>query len=354
MGPAARWVSSTGVVPSGSRRRAPRSATGRAGWPACSSSTRSVRPVDALCLRAPAAPRRRAAAPLGAGPRSTLPRVSARPATRRRSSCGGPSRDGSRSTTRRQRPRRRGPAVRRVLFPDRQPSSTGGRGSCPACCTRRSGRRPTTAASSRVVAGSGTGKKTTASRVLGQRLGDVSATRPSVSSTTCGYSAPTPSPLSVVMDPGRRRGVAGASPHASAGPRTCRAGARVARLPFLRRSPDVASLVLQPTSRSSTRWPRCCRRRPRYPAWTVPLDRLAVALAAGHGPRRRPTATSPIASTSSPTSRTCGFPSPATRPGHVDVGRGTRLHGFGGGDRGLSWYSSEVHAARTPWPRGLP
>ena len=93
-----------------------------------------------------------------------------------------------------------------------------------------------------------------------------SATRPSASSTTCGY-APTPSPCPWSWTR-RRRGASGRARPTSSGwsahpPRSaCRArsssGGR-------RTSPRRCSS----RSRSSTRWPRCCRRRPRSPAWTV-------------------------------------------------------------------------------------
>ena len=132
-----------------------------------------------------------------------------------------------------------------------------------------------------LVAGSGTGK-TTASRVLGQRLGYVS------DETVCvehdlrvrAY----PKPLSVVMDPEAPRGKRESSPD-ELGLVRAPAALSLCCTVLLRRSPDVASPVLEPIALVDA-MAEVLPQTSALPSLDRPLDRLAVALAAGHGPWR--------------------------------------------------------------------
>lgn len=132
-----------------------------------------------------------------------------------------------------------------------------------------------------LVAGSGTGK-TTASWVLGQRLGYVS------DETVCvehdlrvrAY----PKPLSVVVDPEAPRGKRESSPD-ELGLVRAPAALSLSCTVLLRRSPDVLSPVLEPIALVDA-MAEVLPQTSALPSLDRPLDRLAVALAAGHGPWR--------------------------------------------------------------------
>ena len=132
-----------------------------------------------------------------------------------------------------------------------------------------------------LVASSGTGK-TTASRVLGQTLGYVS------DETVCvehdlrvlAY----PKPLSVIVDAAAPQGKRESSPD-ELGLVRPPAELTLSCTVLLRRSPDVARPVLEPISLVDA-MAEVLPQTSALPSLDRPLDRLAVALTAGHGPWR--------------------------------------------------------------------
>ncbi len=132
-----------------------------------------------------------------------------------------------------------------------------------------------------LVASSGTGK-TTASRVLGRALGYVSDETVAVEHDLAVRSYP--KPLSLVVDPALPHTKRESSPDELGLVHAPRA-LSLATTVVLRRSPDAVKPVLEPISLVEAMG-EVLPQTSALPSLDRPLDRLATALTAGHGPWR--------------------------------------------------------------------